>query len=181
VCNASSASGISSKRKNFKNAKRNRSKACSFFVPLICKRHSRINRRTDWMCCNNSIRPAVVDVIEGLMNLRLRGKPFGSDFRRAVSRFLSAPRLRVTERIICLSSPYPEPVHFREHAASRCEVPYLALHPMGFSVPRCLRFARCALTAPFHPYRVIAHTAVCFLWHYPSTDLPVHPPHVSLA
>jgi len=25
---------------------------------------------------------------------------------------------------------------------------------MGFSVPRRLRFARCALTAPFHPYRL---------------------------
>lgn len=24
---------------------------------------------------------------------------------------------------------------------------------MGFSVPRCLRFARWALTPPFHPYR----------------------------
>jgi hypothetical protein len=31
-------------------------------------------------------------------------------------------------------------------------VPYLALHPMGFAMPRRLRFARCALTAPFHPY-----------------------------
>jgi len=35
--------------------------------------------------------------------------------------------------------------------AGRSGVPYLALHPMGFSVPRCLRFERCALTAPFHP------------------------------
>jgi len=35
--------------------------------------------------------------------------------------------------------------------AGRSKVPYLALHPMGFSVPRRLRFARCALTAPFHP------------------------------
>ena len=30
----------------------------------------------------------------------------------------------------------------------------MALHPMGFSVPRHLRFERCALTAPFHPYRI---------------------------
>ena len=78
----------------------------------------------------------------------------GSDFERAVSRFLSAS-LR-TERIICLSSPYPEPVRpacARRPAAGRRAVPYLALHPMGFAVPRRLRFARCALTAPFHPYR----------------------------
>jgi len=31
-------------------------------------------------------------------------------------------------------------------------VPYLALHPMGFSVPRRLLFERWALTPPFHPY-----------------------------
>ena len=36
--------------------------------------------------------------------------------------------------------------------AGRFKVPYLALHPMGFSVPRRLRVARWALTPPFHPY-----------------------------
>jgi len=40
---------------------------------------------------------------------------------------------------------------FAKPRAGRSGVPYLALHPMGFSVPRRLRFARCALTAPFHP------------------------------
>jgi hypothetical protein len=69
---------------------------------------------------------------------------------RAVSRFLSA-LLRV-ERIICLSSRYPKPVCFRKRGTSRSSVSYLALHPMGFSVPRRLRFARWALTPPFHPY-----------------------------
>lgn len=57
------------------------------------------------------------------------------------------------ERIICLSSQYPGPIPFPETEAGRFLVPYLALHPMGFSVPRCLRFERCAFTAPFHPYR----------------------------
>ena len=74
------------------------------------------------------------------------------DFGKAVSRILSAPNRSQAERIICLSSPYPEPACFRRRAASRCAVPYLALHPMGFSMPRRLRFERCALTAPFHPY-----------------------------
>ena len=41
---------------------------------------------------------------------------------------------------------------FAKLEAGRSGIPYLALHPMGFSVPRRLRFARCALTAPFHPY-----------------------------
>ena len=57
------------------------------------------------------------------------------------------------ERTICLCSQYPEPVRFRGTAAGRREVPYLALHPMGFSVPRRLRFARWSLTPSFHPYQ----------------------------
>ena len=73
---------------------------------------------------------------------------------RAVSRVLSA--LLRAERIICLSSQYPEPVRFRGTGAGRSRVPYLALHPMGFSVPRRLRFERCALTAPFHHHRAVA-------------------------
>src|SRR4051812_7920539 len=93
------------------------------------------------MCRTSSFAPCI----------REKRNPAGrNDFGKAVSRILSAP-LRA-ERIICLSSPYPEPVRFREHAAGRCAVPYLALHPMGFAVPRRLRFERCALTAPFHPY-----------------------------
>ena len=35
--------------------------------------------------------------------------------------------------------------------ASRSGVPYLALHPMGFSVPPRLRLERWALAPPFHP------------------------------
>jgi len=42
---------------------------------------------------------------------------------------------------------------FAKLEAGRFGIPYLALHPTGFSVPRRLRFARCALTAPFHPCR----------------------------
>jgi hypothetical protein len=57
------------------------------------------------------------------------------------------------ERIICLGSRYPESVRFRGTGAGRSRIPYLALHPMGFSVPRRLRFARWSLTPPFHPCR----------------------------
>ena len=46
---------------------------------------------------------------------------------------------------------------FAKPGAGRSGIPYLALHPMGFSVPRRLRFARCALTAPFH--------------HHPNTEM----------
>ncbi len=53
--------------------------------------------------------------------------------------------------------PIPE-THsaFAEHEAGNLEVSYLALHPMGFSVPPRLRLARWALTPPFHPYRRLA-------------------------
>ena len=79
--------------------------------------------------------------------------------------------------------PYPEPGEFPRLGASRPGVPYLALHPMGFSVPRRLRFARCALTAPFHPYPPLLlaelRRAVCFLWHCPSSCLSATLPRVS--
>ncbi len=47
--------------------------------------------------------------------------------------------------------------------------PYSVLLPVGFAVPPALPPARCALTAPFHPYRgkTLRTAAVCSLWHYP--------------
>jgi hypothetical protein len=36
----------------------------------------------------------------------------------------------------------------------------LVLHPTGFSVPCCLRFTRCALTAPFHHHRACARLSI---------------------
>jgi hypothetical protein len=44
--------------------------------------------------------------------------------------------------------------------------PYLVLLPVGFTMPAPLPGPRCALAAPFHPYRRLA-PAVCFLWHFP--------------
>ena len=52
---------------------------------------------------------------------------------------------------------------FAKPGAGRSVVPYLALHPMGFSVPRRLRFERWALTPPFHPYqRLLRNTGGMF-------------------
>ena len=50
-------------------------------------------------------------------------------------------------------------------------LPYLVLLRVGFSLPAGLLPPRCALTAPFHPYRlsVEAEKAVYFLWHFPSS------------
>jgi hypothetical protein len=44
---------------------------------------------------------------------------------------------------------------------------YLVLLQVGFTLPPVLPPARCALTAPFHPYPTIAGQAVYFLWHFP--------------
>ena len=88
----------------------------------------------------------------------LRGRS-GDDFGRAVSRILSAPCGGENH---LSQQRYPKPVSLsRKRGAGRSSVSYLALHPMGFSVPRCLRFARCALTAPFHPYHL-----ACAGWRF---------------
>lgn len=47
--------------------------------------------------------------------------------------------------------------------------PYLVLLQTGFALPLLLPEARCALTAPFHPYLKLTPKAVYFLWHFPST------------
>jgi len=102
-------------------------------------------------------------------------------FGRAVSRILSSA-LR-PERIICLSSQYPEPIPLaRELERAAPVVPYLALHPMGFAVPPRLRLGRCALTAPFHPDRAGCPARRSqFLWHCPSARLSANRPRVSPA
>src|SRR5208282_731255 len=50
----------------------------------------------------------------------------------------------------------------------RGSIAYLALLPVGFTVPSESLPTRCALTAPFHPYPSISLGAVCFLLHFPS-------------
>ena len=81
-----------------------------------------------------------------------------SDFGRAVSRILSS--LLRAERIICLSSQYPGPIPRCGTCSGPLRGPYLALHPMGFSVPPRLRLERWALTPPFHPYPAEAGRSV---------------------
>ena len=72
-------------------------------------------------------------------------------FGRAVSRILSAPRLRERESFVSAADTRNLSRDARR-GAGRSAVPYLALHPMGFSVPPRLRLGRWALTPPFHPY-----------------------------
>jgi len=57
----------------------------------------------------------------------------------------------------------------RGHEAWTCQDRYLALHPVGFTMPATSPPPRCALTAPFHPYPrpPRLRRAVSFLWHFP--------------
>ncbi len=91
-----------------------------------------------------------------------------------ISRVLSPPQRRgsfLWDRR-CRRPQAAYPGLWRLTSAGRAPlVPYLALLRVGFTVPRLLPAARCALTAPFHPYlyRLDSRpSAVCFLWHFPS-------------
>ncbi len=55
-----------------------------------------------------------------------------------------------------------------EAGAPKCR-PYVVLLPVGFTMPLPLPVARCALTAPFHPYPPWPkrRRAVYFLLHFP--------------
>src|ERR1044072_1319390 len=73
----------------------------------------------------------------------------------------TAMRKRIFRRISAVTRTTPE------------GRPYLVLLQVGFTVPTPLPEPRCALTAPFHPYRQTrpdplgGRPAVCFLWHFP--------------
>ena len=59
----------------------------------------------------------------------------------------------------------------RKRRGPRLSLPYLVLLQVGFTLPPVLPPARCALTAPFHPYP-LHKRAVCFLWHFPWAHAP---------
>ena len=72
------------------------------------------------------------------------------DFGRAVSRILSASLAEWRRSFISAVIPETRPAE-AGHGAGRSRVFYLALHPMGFSVPPRSLLERWALTPPFHP------------------------------
>jgi len=95
---------------------------------------------------------------------------------RAVSRILSDPQKRARESFVSAADTR-DLLRSAEREAGRLSVPYLALHPMGFSVPPRLLLGRWALTPPFHPYPAgKSGVAVCSLWHCPSRRLAATSP-----
>jgi len=103
---------------------------------------------------------------------RLRTRPYGwerfypteENVSRPVSRVLCAGLARVMAihlgralpRASCnqpgrRSGNGPKDSRLQRRLSPSCR-PYSVLLPVGFAVPRLLPAARCALTAPFHPY-----------------------------
>ncbi len=70
--------------------------------------------------------------------------------------------------------------HFQATGSARKFPPYLVLLRVGFTMPRALQRERCALTAPFHPYRAVPanNAAVFSLWHWPYPGLETWTPDV---
>src|SRR5678815_2313013 len=92
---------------------------------------------------------------------------------RAIGRVLFPLR----ETVISLGRPSPAASSNLPAASRACArdgrcgphlAAYLVLLRLGVTVPPRLRSGRWALTPPFHPYPVLAHKAVCFLWPCPS-------------
>ena len=75
---------------------------------------------------------------------------------------LGCASLRTSTRPTRTTVRKPTFRHSRSYPNGR---PYLVLLQVGFTLPPLLPAARCALTAPFHPYQ--QKLAVCFLWHFP--------------
>ena len=95
------------------------------------------------------------------------------------------------ERAHAPSDPSPwriGPIRSNRRLGSGSIPAYLVLLRVGFTVPRPSLDARCALTAPFHPYpgrcpparlrEPTATGAVCFLLHWPSSRLDATVPDV---
>ena len=100
---------------------------------------------------------------------KIGGDPAGSppgpldSISRPVSRVLSARAKRPRLTVIPLRRRLPgalsnlpgrpDPDIDPDAACAAPRRPYSVLLPVGFAVPLALPHARCALTAPFHPYR----------------------------
>ena len=82
-----------------------------------------------------------------------RGPPWGlRGGSRPVSRVLSRTVIHLGRTSPCASSDLPGDTRGPRGAARGRSPPYLVLLRVGFTLPPMLPPARCALTAPFHPY-----------------------------
>jgi hypothetical protein len=86
----------------------------------------------------------------------------------------SVHRLATDGRPFLWDGPRGPPHATNPDGARRRACPFRGAHPYsvllqaGLALPSLSPGTRCALTAPFHPYRGTSPEAVCFLWRYPS-------------
>ncbi len=95
--------------------------------------------------------------------------PAGSDVRDPVSRVLYSTQEWNDDHFsgTPLARGLERPTRRALARASTCP-PYLVFLRVGFALPALSPGPRCALTAPFHPYRAArGDLAVYFLWHFP--------------
>ena len=98
-------------------------------------------------------------------------KPSSVSRRRSAGElsFLWDRRCRRPRATYPEAAPRPGEPDARAGRAARVPLPYLVLLRMGFAVPPPSPAERCALTAPFHPYRPPRRRpAVYSLLHFPS-------------
>ena len=105
----------------------------------------------------------------------------GGSGSRPVSRVLSRAVIHLRRTSPCACSDLPGSNAGRASPPVGDMLPYLVLLRVGFALPPVSPPARCALTAPFHPYLTTVRTfaalprsieAVCFLWHFPWARAP---------
>ena len=96
---------------------------------------------------------------------------------RPISRVLSRTTIHLGCASPRTSSDLPGSL-YGPYVPPQVRVPGTACFPIwscsrrGLPCRRVLPPARCALTAPFHPYRPLRGLAVCFLLHFPWTHVP---------
>ena len=93
------------------------------------------------------------------------GPGVGERVSGPLSRVLFPPKGAATISLGPGSHPASNDLPGRLRRGPSPNLPYLIFLQVGFALPALSPGPRCALTAPFHPYR--PGTAVCFLWHFP--------------
>ena len=84
----------------------------------------------------------------------------------AIRRVLSSTTIHLGQSSPTASSNLPgSPLRHAVQAIKPAHPPIWSCSRRGLPCRELLPVARCALTAPFHPYR--PGSAVCFLWHFP--------------
>jgi len=107
----------------------------------------------------------IIVVLAGVSSAGLRRKSGRRE--PAISRVLSRTTIHLGQPSPTASSGLPGSLHRRAVQPMAAYSPIWPCFRRGLPCRGVLPPARCALTAPFHPYRRRSALAVYFLWHFP--------------